>query len=116
MARSSVPEKTRRVNAALALLKTSPSRAQAAHQLADSLDICLRQAYRYLELAEEAGRVLPVPEEKVMFTVKLPQSLVDSLRLLSHSSGETISELARQALDPFVKRKASRGSKTRKKR
>jgi predicted DNA-binding transcriptional regulator YafY len=111
MARSSVSEKTRRVNAALELLN-SQTRAQAAHQLADSLNICLRQAYRYLELADQAGRVLPVPEEKVMFTVKLPQSLVGSLRQLSQSSGETISELSRQALDSFIKRKASRARNT----
>lgn len=115
MARSSVPEKTRRVNAALALLKTCPTRSQAAHQLANTLGICLRQAYRYLELAEEAGEVLPVPEEKVMFTVKLPQSLVRSLRQLSQSRGETISELTRQALDSLLKKKASCGSKTRQK-
>jgi len=116
MARSSVPEKTRRVNAAFALLKTGSKRSSAARQLAASLDICLRQAYRYLELADEADGVLPVPEEKVMFTVKLPQSQVVLLRRLSRSSGETISELTRQALDSLLKRKASRGRKKRQKR
>ena len=48
---------------------------------------------------------MPVPEEKVAFTVKLPKSLVALVRLFSTSSGDSLSNIVTQALRAFLRRR-----------
>jgi len=113
--RSTIPEKTQRINVAVALLKDMP-RAEAVSELSRRFDLSLRQSYRYVHLAEQAGDVLPVPEEKTVFTVKLPVSVPDRLRALANTSGRSLSDLTSQALSAFLDREHSRAQrKTRKK-
>jgi hypothetical protein len=95
--RSTIPEKTQRINCAVGLLKNMP-RPEAVAELARRFDLSLRQSYRYVHLAEQAGDVLPVPEEKTVFTVKLPVSVLERLRALASTSGRSLSDLTSQAL------------------
>ena len=53
------------------------------------------------EQAAGSGRV-PVPEARVVFTVKLPASLADRVRERARETGVTISALVTQALTEFL--------------
>jgi len=99
--RSTIPEKTQRINSAVALLRDLP-RPDAVVELARRYDLSLRQAYRYIHLAGQAGDVLPVPEEKTVFTVKLPVSVLERLRALASTSGRSLSDLTSQALSVLL--------------
>jgi len=104
--RSTIPEKTQRINCAVALLRDLP-RPDAVAELSRRFDLSLRQAYRYVHLAEQAGDVLPVPEEKTVFTVKLPVSVLERLRALASTSGRSLSDLTSQALSALLDREDS---------
>ena len=82
---------------------------EAAEQLAQSCSISRRQAYRYLEQAQQLKRPVPVGDAKVSFTVKLSRSLVDRLRDYAASTGLTLSEIASRALSAVLHRGGGRG-------
>lgn len=113
--RSTLPEKTQRFNLAVALLKDLP-RPDAVAELARRYNLSLRQAYRYVHLAEQVGDVLPVPEEKSVFTVKLPVSVLERLRALAGSSGRSLSDLTSQALSVLLDEEDSRATEERPKK
>jgi hypothetical protein len=71
--------------------------------------ISKRQAYRYVKEAESAGRQIPVPDQKVAFTVKLSQNLTQSLRQYAQFKGQTLSEVVTQALEAFLYKGRRRG-------
>ena len=62
-----------------------------------------RQARRYVARAAESGRVA-VPDETVVFTVRLPVRLAAAAREHARASGRTISSVAVQALEEFLGR------------
>src|SRR5450759_385391 len=72
-------EHAERVNAAAELLAADVPVAAAARGLAERFGVSTRQARRYAEQAAGSGRA-PVPEARVVFTVKLPASLADRVR------------------------------------
>ncbi len=74
-------------------------------EMMDRFAVSRRQAYRYLEQAQRIKRRVSVPERKVVFTVKLPESLVSFLRRVAGSTGESLSALVAQALKTFLKRR-----------
>lgn len=90
-----------RVNAAAELLAADVPVAAAARGLAERFGVSTRQARRYAEQAAGSGRV-PVPEARVVFTVKLPASLADRVRERARQTGVTISALVTQALTEFL--------------
>lgn len=92
-----------RVNAAAELLQAGASAGQAAGELAERFGCSVRQAHRYVQRAQTAGRV-PVPPENVVFTVRLPVPLIDRLRGYAAASGRTISAVVAQALEEFLAR------------
>jgi hypothetical protein len=47
----------------------------------------------------------PIPERKVVFTVKIPLSLVRALRQMAKSTGESLSVLVTRALEAFLQKK-----------
>ena len=93
-----------RINAAIKMLKHRPSRSEAAKALVEDHGVSRRQAYRYVQEAKEMRQAVALPEEKVVFTVKLPKSLALRVRRLAKSSGETISIIVTQALERFLRR------------
>ncbi len=101
--RARADERAQRVNAAAQLLDASVEVAEAARQLAGRFAVSERQARRYVEQAREQGRVV-VPEPSVVFTVRLPVSLVDRLRRQARGSGRTLSSLVAQAVAELLER------------
>ena len=68
-----------RVNRALALLRRFPVSA-ALRAFVRRYPVSLRQARRYIEVAQHDPEEVPVPEPTVAFTVKLPVGLVRRVR------------------------------------
>lgn len=101
-------EYARRVNAAADLIEARVPAVDAARTMASRYGVSVRQARRYVEQAMAAGRV-EVPEASVVFTVKLPGSLVGRVRAHAHGSGLTISAVVARALAEFLARDEPEG-------
>ncbi|KPI03581.1 hypothetical protein OK006_9131 [Actinobacteria bacterium OK006] len=101
-------EYARRVNAAADLAGAGVPAAAAARTLASRYGVSVRQARRYLEKAMAAGRV-EVPESSVVFTVKLPGSLVGQVRARAREDEATISAVVARALAEFLERGVPEG-------
>jgi len=109
MTKSTNTERAKKINTAVALLKEFGSLADAAVALSSQCGISKRQAYRYVKAAETAGRKIPVPDQKVAFTVKLSQNLTLVLRQYAQFKGQTLSEVVTQALEAFLYKGRRRG-------
>jgi predicted DNA-binding transcriptional regulator YafY len=96
-------------NAALGLLKAGSSTTAAAASLADAHGLSVRQARRYVAAAQRLSAAVPVPDRKIVFTVKLPEGLANELRELARRRGDTLSALVGQALRSFLRGKRRRG-------
>lgn len=103
MARASDIQKAERLNLARELSRHKQL-PEAASELARTCSISLRQAYRYLDLAQQLKGPVPVGDPKIAFTVKLSRTLVDRLREYATSTGLTLSEIVSRAVLVFMKR------------
>ena len=92
-----------RVNAAAELVEAGVLVADAAQVLAGRFGVSVRQARRYVDQAMAAGRV-DVPEESVVFTVKLPAALARRVRAHARENETTISAVVVRALTEFLQR------------
>src|SRR5262245_28211990 len=92
-----------RVNAAADLVEAGIPVAEAARVLAGRFRCSVRQGRRYAERAARAGRA-EVPQDTVVFTVKLPGRLAAAVREYARASGRTISGVVAQALAEFLER------------
>jgi hypothetical protein len=90
--KSTEAEQVRRVNLTVSLLQDKTSPAAAVEQLAARYRVSRRQAYRYVKLAQQANDTLPVPESKIVFTVKLSPTLVRQVRRRARAEQRSISE------------------------
>ena len=86
-----------------------PIGRQVAEPLITHRGISRRQAYRYVQKAEEAREPVEMPEQKVVFTVKLPRSLAKRIRWFADSSGRTLSAVVAQALEAFLRSRRRHG-------
>jgi hypothetical protein len=96
--KSSESEQARRVNATVRLLREKASPQEALNWLVTHYGISRRQAYRYLLQAQTVPGPLPVPEAKVVFTVKLPVSVIQHVRRHARREGLSISQWVEVAL------------------
>ena len=101
--RAQASQYAQRVNRALALLGRVPVPA-VLRMLARRHQVSLRQARRYVDVAQDHPQGLPVPEPTVAFTVKLPVGLVRRLRVRARSTGTRVSTLVTQALEDWLDR------------
>lgn len=106
MIRSADSELTKRINAAVALLRQNSSIAQVASALMQRYGVSRRQAYRYIQQAQKTPNILPIPEKKAVFTVKLPNGLIYRLRQLAKSKGKSLSVMVTEALETFLKKES----------
>ena len=100
--KSTHAQRAQRINTALSLIKQQNTVSRAADTMAEHFGISKRQAYRYLNEASKAGAELPIPDQKIPFTVKLSQNLVQSLRAYAKESGKSLSEIVTQSLEAFL--------------
>jgi len=68
------------VNVTLSLLRKKTSPGKVVSRLVRRYGLSQRQAYRYLQQAQQISAPLLVPESKAVFTVKLPLSLTTQVR------------------------------------
>jgi hypothetical protein len=108
MARATRTQKTERLNLARQLVQHLGSPAAAANELVRTSGLSKRQAYRYVEDAQQLRRPLPVDDAKVAFTVKLSRVLVDRLRAYAASTGATLSEIVGRAVAAVLPRRGGR--------
>src|SRR6516162_6377885 len=92
-----------RVNRALALLRRFPVPA-VVRALVERYRVSLRQARRYVEVAQRHPQGVPVPEPTVVFTVKLPVGLVRRVRTRARSTGSSLSAFVARALEDWLER------------
>jgi hypothetical protein len=77
--------------------------------LARDWSVTKRQAYRYLQRAQQLKEPLPVEDAKVSFTVKLSRRLVERLRRYAASTSLTLSEIVSRAVQAVLHRGGGRG-------
>lgn len=80
MSRATDSERAQRVNSAFALLVRGHSLSEAAQVLTESFALSRRQAYRYLQEAQELTQPLPVAQTTIPVTIKIPGEVVGELR------------------------------------
>ena len=103
--RSPQVELAERVNVTRSLLKEGSSRDETLSMIMDRFGVSRRQAYRYVEEALRIKHTVPVPERKVVFTVKVPESVVSLIRHVANATGESLSAIVTRALKAFLKRR-----------
>jgi hypothetical protein len=86
------------VNQALKFLQQDLPPAEVVRQLVRTHGVSKRQAHRYIQLAQQATAPMPIPEEKAVFTVKLPRGLIGQVRSSARQSGVAISDWVARAL------------------
>jgi ribbon-helix-helix CopG family protein len=101
--RAQTGQYAQRANRALALLRRFPVPA-ALRALVRRYQVSLRQARRYVEVAQRHPQGVPVPEPTVAFTVKLPVGLVRRVRTRARSTGSSLSALVTRALEDWLER------------
>ena len=109
MGRASDAQKTERLNRARTLLRDFDQLPDAVEQLAQECAISPRQAYRYVQEAQRLKEPLAVTEPKLAFTVKLPLSLIQRVRLYASVKDLSISEVVSRALLALLPRGRGRG-------
>jgi predicted HicB family RNase H-like nuclease len=98
VAKSSEAEQARRVNATIQLLERRTSTSQVLAEVVTRYRLSRRQAYRYLQQAQQANCPVAVPQEKSVFTVKLPRPLIAQVRRRARQEQASISAWVEQAL------------------
>ena len=109
MPRASHVQKADRLNRARALLQHVEQLSDAAKRLARDCSISPRQAYRYLEQAQQLKAPVPPGESKLAFTVKLPRSLIRRVREYATKKRLSISEVVSRALLALLLQGRGRG-------
>src|ERR1700730_17479394 len=109
MSRASESQRAERLNHARDLLLHVDQLSAAVEQMAQDCSISPRQAYRYLEQAQQLKHPVPPGEAKLAFTVKLPHSLVRRVRTFAAAKGLSISEVVSRALLALLPRGRGRG-------
>jgi len=109
VAKSSEAEQARRVNATIQLLEQEASNSGVVAKIVARYGLSRRQAYRYLREAQHASSPLAIPQEKSVFTVKLPRPLVAQVRRQARQQRASISAWVEQALRRGLEQSQSHG-------
>lgn len=97
------------MNQALQFLQQALPPAEAARRLARAHGISQRQAHRYIQVAQASAAPVSVPEEKAVFTVKLPRSLIRRVRWTARRHGGEISTWVAEALQQALSTDSGHG-------
>lgn len=105
MERSQNSELVKRINGAFTLLQKEKPQPQIVGWLMEKYGVSQIQAYRYIQLAKEINEKMTIPESSVVFTVKLPPTLIRRIRKLSKTKRLSISKVVHTALEEFLAKK-----------
>ena len=105
MKRSHKPELAERINLAFTLLRKEMPDSQIMNQLMVKFGVSKIQAYRYVQQAKANKGPVAIPETSVVFTVKLPPSLIKRVRNFASIKRVSISKVVRTALEDFLAKK-----------
>ena len=109
MRRASGTQKAERLNRARVLLRQFDQLPDAVERLVRDCSISPRQAYRYLQQARRLKQPVAISEPKLAFTVKLPRSLIQRVRLYASVKRLSISNVVSRALLALLPRRRGRG-------
>ena len=109
MGRASDTQKAERLNRARVLLRQFEQLPDAVERLVRDCSISPRQAYRYLQQARRLKQPVAISEPKLAFTVKLPRSLIQRVRLYASVKRLSISNVVSRALLALLPRRRGRG-------
>lgn len=98
MPKSSEAEQAKRVNATIQLIEKKASGSEVLREIVSRFGLSRRQAYRYVQLAYQAGAPVAIPDEKSVFTVKLPRPLIAQVRQQARQERTSISAWVEQVL------------------
>jgi hypothetical protein len=101
--RAEASQHAQRINRALALLRRWPV-PTVLRMLVRHDRVSLRQARRYVDVAQQHPQGVPVPEPSVAFTVKLPVGLVRQVRARARATSTRLSTLVTRALEDWLER------------
>lgn len=104
MPRAGERQRVERLNLAFSWLRGGLSAPEVTQRLTAATGISARQAYRYVAEAQQLEAPLPPVDAKAVFTVKLPQTLVDRLHRYAESTGQTLSQIVSQAVWALFRR------------
>jgi hypothetical protein len=104
MPRAAEAQRVERLNLALGWLRHGLSPPEVTRRLTTATGISPRQAQRYVEEAQQLKAPLKPVDTKVVFTVKLPQALVDRLHRYAESTEQTLSQIVSEALWALFRR------------
>ena len=102
MARSTRTEKAQRLNTAFDLIARGQNLNEAAETLVEQFGLSPRQAYRYLQQAQEIKRPVQVSAPSIPITIKVPGDVVMKLRAYARASGMTIGQTVARAVLRFL--------------
>jgi predicted DNA-binding transcriptional regulator YafY len=102
MSRATDTEKAERLNAAHRLLASGLSVPDAVQTLVGEFDLSRRQAYRYVQEAQEIGHPVPRVEPSIPVTFKIPAGVIRDLRAYAALSGLTLGEIVARAITAFL--------------
>jgi len=104
MPRSTHTERAQHLNAAFDLLTQGYSLNEAAERLTAQFGFSVRQAYRYLQNAQQIKRPVAVPEPIIPITIKIPANVVVELRAHAQASGLTLGDIVARAVSAFLRK------------
>lgn len=102
MTRSTQAQKAERLNLAHGLLAEGQSMTEAATVLSRELGLSRRQAYRYLQAAQDLDYPVIAPAASIPITLKIPNDIVSDLRAHAKTSGLTMGEIVARAVSTFL--------------
>jgi predicted DNA-binding transcriptional regulator YafY len=109
MPRSTHLQRAQRLNAAFNLLARRQSISDAADALMQQFGLSRRQAYRYLQQAQQMDRPIIVGEPSIPITIKVPADVVAQLRAFAATNDMTIGETVAHAVRAFLTKAGRHG-------
>jgi predicted DNA-binding transcriptional regulator YafY len=109
MPRSTHLQRAQRLNAAFNLLARRQSISDAADALMQQFGLSRRQAYRYLQQAQQMDRPVIIGEPSIPITIKVPADVVAQLRAFAATNDMTIGETVAHAVRAFLTKAGRHG-------
>jgi hypothetical protein len=110
MKKSSNQEGVQRINFVLQNQQNGMPKEDLEKLICESFKVSSRQAMRYMKEAKYQTHPLPIPEQKIVFTVKLPVSIAKRIRLKAKEIGVPLSNIVQSAIEKYIHQDRHRGS------